>query len=433
MRAEPLPETSCGELRDFGIAFGSQVVLEHVHLVLPARGVLLLLGSAGEGKSTLLRTMAGLNDAQPSLRTWGQMSFPGERPTLVRQNARLLLSTLHENLVSGLPTRASLTRVQQSELLAQHLRRLGLGDLEAQLSGDVSSLPRAQQRLASIARAVLGAPDCLLLDEPTAGLLDDEAGAQRILDLVLRESQHRLVIVTTHNQQHARKLGGEVVLLADGTVYERTPTDAFFNAAASPAAKMFVRSGRCSLTPRAVEAEPAPVVASRSVGPNGFYWLIQGKLGGAPRPGITTDLRWDLAALARLGTTLLVSLEERLFYDARELEEHGMQGLELRIDDMHAPDVATAASFCQMVEERLASGDVIVLHCRAGLGRTGTMLAAQLIWRGTPAPEALDRARAINPKWVQSDRQIAFLSEFYAWCVGGMSPSRSASHQENVQ
>ena len=69
-----LPDASttamtCGTLRGFGIAFGAQVVLSDVSLTLPSRGVLLLLGSAGEGKSTLLRTMAGLNDAQPSLRT----------------------------------------------------------------------------------------------------------------------------------------------------------------------------------------------------------------------------------------------------------------------------------------------------------------------------------------------------------------------------
>lgn len=423
---------SQGRLRDFGVAFGRQVVLRNVNLTLPERGVLLLLGSAGEGKSTLLRTVAGLNGAQPSLRTWGEMAFHAGRPALVHQNARLMLSTLHENLVSGLATRSTLTRVEQTAVLGRHLRELGLADLQERLADDVSSLPRAQQRLASIARALLADPACLLLDEPTAGLLDDEPGAQRIVDLIRAESSRRLVVVTTHNQRHAQDLGGEVVLLVDGTVHERTPTSEFFGPAASPAAQTFVRSGRCSLTPR--EPDPAvPAAVSRYLGPKGFYWLLQGRLGGAPRPGVTTDLALDLSALARLGTTHLVSLEERLYYDAADVEAHGMLSSELPIDDMAVPGMEAAQGLCRWVENTMATGGVVVLHCRAGLGRTGTMLAAQLIHGGVAAVEALEQARAINPRWVQSDAQVRFLSEFETWRSAGMRSAGAVSQKETTR
>ena len=54
-------------------------------------------------------------------------------------------------------------------------------------------------------------------------------------------------------------------------------------------------------------------------------------------------------------------------------------------------------------------GRVLAFHCRAGLGRTGTLLAAVLIWRGQGAVEAIETARAVHPRWIQSQEQFAFL------------------------
>ncbi|MCA9609854.1 MAG: hypothetical protein KC619_29855, partial [Myxococcales bacterium] len=94
-------------LRGFGVAFEQTVVLASIDLDVPSRGIVNLVASAGEGKSTLLRTLAGLNDAQPALRTWGEAIYLGEplgaqRPALVQQHARLLTATVRENLVSAL-------------------------------------------------------------------------------------------------------------------------------------------------------------------------------------------------------------------------------------------------------------------------------------------------------------------------------------------
>jgi atypical dual specificity phosphatase len=63
----------------------------------------------------------------------------------------------------------------------------------------------------------------------------------------------------------------------------------------------------------------------------------------------------------------------------------------------------------------LAAGRAVGFHCKAGLGRTGTMLAAQLIWEGTDAATALSQVRTVEPGWVQSDRQALFLRQFEDW------------------
>jgi len=52
------------------------------------------------------------------------------------------------------------------------------------------------------------------------------------------------------------------------------------------------------------------------------------------------------------------------------------------------------------------------VHCRAGLGRTGTVLAAHLIWEGKGSLSALEYVRRIEPRWVQSEAQVKFLEAF---------------------
>ncbi|MFP4611402.1 MAG: ATP-binding cassette domain-containing protein, partial [Thiohalophilus sp.] len=62
-------------LSQFGVAFGDSVILRSVDLTVPERGVFALLGPAGTGKSTLLRTICGINQAVSNLRTWGEVVY----------------------------------------------------------------------------------------------------------------------------------------------------------------------------------------------------------------------------------------------------------------------------------------------------------------------------------------------------------------------
>ena len=100
------------DLQGYGVAFGERVVLSSVDMVLPKMGVTALLGPAGTGKSTLQRTLAGFNDANPSLRTWGEARLAGlavgatARPALVCQSARMITASVLDNLVHGLASRA---------------------------------------------------------------------------------------------------------------------------------------------------------------------------------------------------------------------------------------------------------------------------------------------------------------------------------------
>ena len=417
-------------LRGFGVAFGPQVVLSAVDLDLPRAGMTVLVGPVASGKSTLLRTLAGLNDAQPSLRTWGRaeimgeaLAAPGQRGAGVRdprigyvmQHARFFLDTVRENLLSALPDRRRLSGRMRTEVPSEILAANGLGELRDRLDHEVVSLPTALQRRLAVVRAVAADPAVLLVDEVTASLPDREALA--VTEMLREQARRRAVLVVTHNQEHARAAGGGTVLLAEGRIQETAPTEEFFASPRSEIARRFVRTGGYSPPPGEAAAPeavrpPAASVPSRFEGPRGFFWALPGKLGGLPRPGIVAALEADLEGLTRLGVDVLVTLEETQTIDPEVLRSFDVSSLHLPIPDQGVPALHAAMGLCREVDELLARGRTVAFHCRAGLGRTGTMLACQLVRRGAGAAVAVERMRQLNHRCIQTDGQARFVRQF---------------------
>ncbi len=429
------------ELDRFGVAFGERIILSSVTFSVPERGMMVLLGPGGTGKSTLLRTLAGFNNANPSLRTWGQARYAGlplgedDLPALVLQSARLMTASVFDNVVHDLPERSNLTRSHQRDLAVRLLKRAGLDDLTDQLDERVVKLPLATQRHLAILRLAAASPRLLCVDEPTTGLRDGES--ENLLAYLRELGEQRAVLVVLHNQEQARSLGGYTALLAGGTVQEFGETACFFEAPATGPGREFIRNGNCAVPAPMATAEeldsgvvptsPAVPVEARhyvsdSFGPRGFLWLKKGQLAGTPRPGIFHDIDYDLRALQRVGVNVLISLTQTPV-DSNALVPFGMQHISSPIPDMGAPTAKQAVALCGEIDTLLAAGNTLAVHCRAGLGRTGTVLAAYLVWEGASALRALDTVRRVEPRWVQSEEQVAFLEEF-AEVVAKRFPAR---------
>ena len=160
------------------------------------------------------------------------------------------------------------------------------------------------------------------------------------------------------------------------------------------------------------EGQACTAAPSAYFGPRGFCWLVPGRLGGAAKPGLFKPIEHDLEALQRVGTRLLVTLTDEWEPEPARFVPYGIESLYMPVPDRGAPSPAQARELCLRAAAAMNRGEAVVYHCRAGRGRTGTMLAAQLIHGGASAENAIAQVRAANPYWIESDAQIAMLHAF---------------------
>jgi atypical dual specificity phosphatase len=146
--------------------------------------------------------------------------------------------------------------------------------------------------------------------------------------------------------------------------------------------------------------------------PRGFHWIIPGKMAGCSAPGVVNAIDYDLAVLQRMGITYLITLTETNL-DQGALRRFGLKNLHLPIFDREAPSNAQTHMLLVRMERLLSQGEVLAVHCKAGLGRTGTILAAWMIRDGGfTAIEAIRRLRLIEPGFIQSQEQEQFLADY---------------------
>jgi len=123
-----------------------------------------------------------------------------------------------------------------------------------------------------------------------------------------------------------------------------------------------------------------------------------------------TPIAVDMEHLRRLGIRLVVTLTELPLRPPAE--EFGLRGLHFPIEDMSVPTPRPTAELCREVLGALGRLEGTLLHCKAGLGRTGTMLACCLVARGDDASAAITTVRKVHPGYIQNTLQEQFVHHF---------------------
>lgn len=146
----------------------------------------------------------------------------------------------------------------------------------------------------------------------------------------------------------------------------------------------------------------------------GFSWIIDERLAGLPRPGVRVSLEDDLRFLQQQGIRLLVSLtESSVDPDLAARFDISIQHLPIR--DFSPPTLNQMQAFANEVHSVITSGQAAAAHCAAGMGRTGTMLAAYLIATGVQPKEAIKTIRTKRPGSIETVDQEQALYDFDQW------------------
>ncbi|MHA1616282.1 MAG: protein-tyrosine phosphatase family protein [Candidatus Njordarchaeales archaeon] len=141
-----------------------------------------------------------------------------------------------------------------------------------------------------------------------------------------------------------------------------------------------------------------------------FFWLIPNKLAGASVP---KDIN-DIMIWKRNKIRAVVSLiEDHEFHiDIDEFRKNGFEVLWVPVRDMTAPALTDLLRIVKWIDEKINEGKPVVVHCYGGYGRTGTVLAAYLVYKGWEPFKAIEHVRAVRPGAIVTPYQVYSILAF---------------------
>lgn len=141
--------------------------------------------------------------------------------------------------------------------------------------------------------------------------------------------------------------------------------------------------------------------------PHGFSWIEKPMLAALARPGSVEDLHW----LRQQGVQVLISLTEDP--PRREwVNEAGMLVFHEPLEDMEPPTQEQLDRCVSAVRKALKGELGVAVHCGAGLGRTGVVLASYMVTTGMSASSAIAKIRRLRPHSIETDEQAESVEWF---------------------
>ena len=210
-------------IKDLSIFYQDNEILKDLNLNVAQNEIICLMGSSGCGKSTFLSALNGFLE-QKGGRYSGEILFKGEniktkdeiwlrrKLAILFQDATLFPFSVERNLTYAMEFYEGSIKDKQKrvEELLKSVNLLGeISDLDM----PASKLSGGQKQRLCIARMLTTKPEVLMLDEPCSSL--DMKNVLIVEELLRSLSQRYTIIITTHNEEQAKRLGGRIVRIVD--------------------------------------------------------------------------------------------------------------------------------------------------------------------------------------------------------------------------
>ncbi|MCU0888126.1 MAG: ABC transporter ATP-binding protein [Rubritepida sp.] len=302
-------------LEDIRHSYGAREVLRGVTLEVARGEILCLLGPSGDGKTTLLRLVAGLEPLQHGRISLNgtTLAEPGREVPPEGRNVGFVFQdyALFPHLTVGDNVAFGLRRVPRGDRawrVAEALARVGL---EAYAGAWPHQLSGGQQQRVALARALAPRPDVLLLDEAFASL--DARLREQVRDDTLHVLQQAGIpaLIVTHDAEEAMFMADRIALMREGRVVQLGTPEELYLHPASPFVATFL--GEVNRLPARIRGGAAETVIGAAPGrglaegsaaelllrPEGLRVLAEGAAGTTPA---------EVQACRLLGATTLVHM-----------------------------------------------------------------------------------------------------------------------------
>ncbi len=211
-------------------------LLGPIDLTFEAHGITVVLGPNGAGKTTLLKALHGLERLSAGQIRWAISEKDAQaRQAYVFQTPIILRRSVRQNLAYPLGL-VGFSKAAINERVSEWVIRIGLNDA---LDRPATRLSGGEKQKLALARALIGKPDVLFLDEPCTNL---DGRSTREIESLLKaahESGTR-IIMATHDLGQARRLASDVIFLVDGCIHETGPASDCFTKPKTPALSAFL-------------------------------------------------------------------------------------------------------------------------------------------------------------------------------------------------
>jgi len=227
--------------RHLDFYYGETQALFDNNLDIAQNRVTAIIGPSGCGKSTHIRVYNRVFELYRDQRAAGQVLMDGEnildpaydimelrrKVGMIFQKPTPFPMSVFDNVAYGLKMHYVMRKSEIADRVEEALQRAALWDeIKDHLRRPGTSLSGGQQQRLCIARAIVVAPEVLLMDEPCSAI--DPIGTAKIEELIFDLKAHYAIVIVTHNMQQAARVSDFTAFFFQGRIIEFGPTSVIF-------------------------------------------------------------------------------------------------------------------------------------------------------------------------------------------------------------